>query len=122
MTLQELYTNIDGNYDHAVQIMKTDRLIDKYIRKFSNNAFADKLTEADGDRAKLFEVAHAMKGVCGNLGLDTLAKEAGVITEECRSGGRHVMVDYQLKRAVDELVKRIRETEAGIKEYEEGCG
>lgn len=32
------------------------------------------------------------------------------------------MVDYQLKRAVDELVKRIRETEAGIKEYEEGCG
>ena len=29
MTLQELYTNIDGNYDHAVQIMKTDWLIDK---------------------------------------------------------------------------------------------
>ena len=121
MTLQELYTNIDGNYDHAVQIMKTDRLIDKYIRKFSNNAFADKLTEADGDRAKLFEVAHAMKGVCGNLGLDDLAALADEITEEFRPGNNRKMSDEEAKAKVQNALDMLQKTLDCIEAYEQSA-
>ena len=34
MTIQELYSQIGGNYDQAVRVMRSDRLIDKYVRKF----------------------------------------------------------------------------------------
>ena len=46
MTLQELYTRIDGNYDHAVQIMRMEKLIDRYVRKFPAGSLNDALMAA----------------------------------------------------------------------------
>ena len=37
MTLQELYASIDGSYDHAVQIMRMEKLINRYLSKFPNS-------------------------------------------------------------------------------------
>ena len=37
MTIKELYDNIGGNYEQAVKVMKLDKLIDRHIRKFTNN-------------------------------------------------------------------------------------
>ena len=82
MTIQELYDQIGGNYDHAVQIMRMDKMISKYLLKLTNSGVCEACREAveSFDSTKLFESAHAMKGVCGNLGLDDLAAAVGEIT------------------------------------------
>ena len=70
MTIQQLYDRIGGNYEHAVRIMKKDKLIDKYVRKLKDSNVGDALAQAGEtmDAVKLFESAHAMKGVCANFG------------------------------------------------------
>ncbi len=81
MTIQELYAKIGGNYEQAQKIMKMDKLIDRYVRKLATSGTYEKLSEAGKtmDPTMLFESAHAMKGVCANLGLDDIAHAAGGI-------------------------------------------
>lgn len=50
------------------------------------------------DAARIFEASHAMKGVCGSLGFDTLA-------EEIRAGRERTLTD-------DEVCGKLRNTEA----------
>ena len=71
MTLQELYQNIDGDYDQALRVLRMDKLLDKHIRKLTKNGVITQLLAAGEtmDPTALFEAAHAAKGVCANLGL-----------------------------------------------------
>ena len=122
MTIQELYERIGGNYDQAVRVMKSERLIDKYIRKLKDSKVGETLAEAGEsmDAVKLFESAHAMKGICSNLGLDALAKAADEITEEFRAGNSRKLSDDEVRRRLDAIAERYRTTEEGIRAYEEG--
>ena len=56
MTLQELYQNIDGNYDQAIRVLRIEKLMDKHIRKLTKNGVVDKLIEAgkEKDPVQLF--------------------------------------------------------------------
>ena len=121
MTLQELYQNIDGNYDQAVRVMKSDRLIDKYVRKLKSSGVGEKLAEAGEsmDAGKLFESAHAMKGVCANLCLDALSGAADEITEEFRPGSARKKTDDEVRARLDEIARRYRDTAEAIRRYEE---
>ena len=76
MTLRELYQNIDGDYDQAMRVLRIEKLVDKHIRKFSQNGVVERLLEAGRtkDAQEMFESAHAMKGICGNLGLKDLGR------------------------------------------------
>jgi len=121
MTIAELYEMIDGNYEHAVQIMKKDKMINKYLLKLSNSGVYEQLMAAGEsmDPTALFESAHAMKGVCGNLGLDNLSNMASEITEEFRPGSARSLSDEEVKAklaAVDDLYQK---TADGIRQYEE---
>ena len=120
MTIQELYAKIGGSYDQAVRVMSKDKLIDKYIRKFKNSNVGEKLAEAGEtmDAVKLFESAHAMKGVCSNLGLDALAKATDEITEEFRAGNPRTLSDDQVREKVSAILQRYRQTVQCIAEYE----
>ena len=120
MTIRELYANIGGNYDHAVQVMKMEKLIDRYVRKLKSSGVGEKLAEAGAtmDGEKLFEHAHAMKGVCGNLGLDDLAAAADVITEEFRPGQPRKLSDAEVKAQLDKIDAMYRRAIDGIAEYE----
>lgn len=122
MTIKELYASIGGNYDMAVRIMKSDRLIDKYVRKLKDSHVGEKLAEAGEtmDPVKLFENAHAMKGVCSNLGLDELAKAADEITEEFRPGNPRKLSDDEVEEKLQVIADRYRTTIEGIQSYEEG--
>lgn len=121
MTIQELYSAIDGNYEQAVRVMKSDRLIDKYVRKLKDSQVGEKLAEAGEsmDATRLFESAHAMKGVCSNLGLDRLAAAANEITEEFRPGSARKMTDDEVRARLDEIARRYRDTAEAIRRYEE---
>ena len=122
MTIQELYAQIDGNYEQAQRVMKMDKLIDRYVRKLNKSQVGEALAAAveamDGE--KLFESAHAMKGVCSNLGLDALAAGAEVITEEFRPGTPRKLSDEAVKAKVGEVLALYRRTIEAIKRYEEG--
>lgn len=119
MTIQEVYEKIGGNYDHAVQIMRMDKMISKYLLKLTDSDICDKLREAAGsmDPADLFESAHAMKGVCANLGLDDLAAEVSEVTEEFRPGSGRKLSDDEVKIRLDEIFAKFETTKAGIEEY-----
>ena len=119
MTIQELYDQIGGNYDHAVQIMRMDKMISKYLLKLTDSDVCDKLKEAAGsmDPGALFESAHAMKGVCANLGLDDLAAAVSEVTEEYRPGAGRKLSDDEVKAKLDEIFSKFEKTKAGIEEY-----
>jgi HPt (histidine-containing phosphotransfer) domain-containing protein len=119
MTIQELYDQIGGNYDHAVQIMRMDKMISKYLLKLTDSDICDKLKEAAGsmDPGALFESAHAMKGVCANLGLDDLAAAVSEVTEEYRPGAGRKLSDDEVKAKLDDIFAKFEKTKAGIEEY-----
>ncbi len=120
MTLQELYAKIGGNYEQAQRIMKMDKLIDRYIRKLKNSGVNEQLAAAAEkmDPTGLFESAHAMKGVCANLGLDELAALADEITEEFRPGNSRTLSDAAVQEKLNKINELFQKTLDRIGEYE----
>ena len=122
MTLEELYAMMGGNYEHAKQIMKMDKLIDRYVRKLKSSGVGDAL-EAAGetmDEKQLFDSAHALRGVCANLGLDDLARSADIITEEFRAGNSRKMSDEEVKATIQAILSDYRHAVDCITQYEAG--
>lgn len=122
MTLPELYQTIGGDYDQALRVLHIEKLIDKHIRKFPKNGVVDTLLDAGKtmDPTGLFETAHAVKGVCANLGLTALSDAAAVITEEFRPGNARKLSDAEIGEKlhnIEDMYNRIKE---GIRQYEEG--
>ena len=121
MTLTELYTEIGGDYDQAVRVLRIEKLIDKHIRKLTKNGVIDGLIDA-GKRmepTELFEAAHAMKGVCANLGLVSLSDMASEISEEYRPGNPRKLSDTEVPERIAKLEDFYRKTADGIRRYEE---
>ena len=123
MTLQELYQMIDGNYEQALRVLRMDKLLDKHIRKLTSNGVVENLLEAGNamDPTHLFETAHAMKGVCANLGLTRLSDAASEIAEEFRPGKARRLTDDQVRAKIDAAVEKFRATVQCIREYEESA-
>ena len=123
MTVQELYAKIGGNYEQAQKIMKMDKLIDRYVRKLASSGTYEKLSEAGKtmDPTQLFESAHAMKGVCANLGLDDMARTAGEITEEFRPGSVRKLTDAEIQEKLAALGEMYQRAVKGIEEYAAGA-
>ena len=122
MTLQELYSPIGGDYDQAVRVLRMDKLIDKHIRKLPTNGVVDGLLDAAKrmDPSELFEAAHAMKGVCANLGLVSLSEMASQITEEFRPGKPRSLSDAQVSEIIGKIEEMYKKTVDGIQKYEQG--
>ena len=121
MTLQELYAAIDGDYDQAIRVLRVEKLVDKHIRKLMANGVVEGLIEAGNgmDATELFEKAHAMKGVCANLGLTSLSVAASEIAEEYRPGNPRTMSDDEVKARIAAISEMYAKTAAGIRRYEE---
>jgi len=121
MTLQELYQNIGGDFEQAVRVLRVEKLIDKHIVKFAENPIFDRLFAAEEtmDATELFESTHAIKGVCGNLGLTGLAALASEVTEEFRPGNERKFSDEEVKGKIEEIKALYNKTVEGIKAYEE---
>ena len=119
MTLAELYTEIDGDYEQALKVLRIEKLIDKHIRRLpSNTIFAD-LDEAgkEMDASKLFESAHAIKGVCSNLGLVKLSDAAAEICDEFRPGNARKFTDEEIKNKIGFVDAMFAKAVAGIEKY-----
>lgn len=121
MTLQELYQEIGGSYDQAISVLRVEKLVDKHIRKLTKNGVVDRVIAAgEGmDATELFESAHAMKGVCANLGLTRLAEAASEIAEEFRPGNPRACSDAAVKEKIAGIAGLYQQTAEGIRKYEE---
>ena len=121
MTLQELYESIGGDYDQAIRVLRMDKLVDKHIRKLTKNGVVERLIEAGQamDPTELFETAHAVKGVCANLGLTKIAEAASDIAEEYRPGNPRTLSDAEVAERLQAIADLYAKTVDGIKHYEE---
>ena len=122
MTLQELYKEINGDYDQALRVMRVEKLVDKHIRKLTKNGVVESLLKAGEtmDPVALFETSHAVKGVCANLGLVALSEAASEISEEYRPGNERHFSDAEVKEKLLALEELYRRTLEGISRYEKG--
>ena len=122
MTLRELYSEIGGDYEQAVRVLRMDKLIDKHIRKLTKNGAAERLIEAGKsmDPTELFEAAHAVMGVCANLGLSALSESASEIAEEYRTGKPRKLSDAEVSARLRSFGELYKKTADGIQKYEEG--
>lgn len=120
MTLQELYLSIDGDYDQVMRILRMEKLVDKHIRKFAKNGVVERLLEAGKtkDPTQMFEAAHAMKGVCGNLGLKDLCDIASELSEEYRPGNARKLSDEEVDERLAVVAEAFRKAKEGIARYE----
>ena len=121
MTLRELYQMIDGDYDQALRVLRMEKLLDKHIRKLGNSSVVPQLIAAGEsmDATRLFEAAHAAKGVCANLGLKKLSDTASEIAEEFRPGSPRKLTDAQVGELLGQVEALYRKTEEGIRRYEQ---
>ena len=120
MTLQELYAAMGEDYEQALRVLRAEKLVDKHIRKLAKNGLAESLLAAGEtmDPARLFDAAHAMKGVCGNLGLTHLAAAASEITEEFRPGRSRQMTDEEVKGKLQKISAMFGTAAEAISRYE----
>ncbi len=122
MTLKELYETIGGDYEQALRVLRMDKLVDKHIRKYVKNGVVEKLVDAGNrmDPNEMFECAHAVKGISGNLGLRELSEMASEIAEEFRAGNVRRMSDEEVAKKLSDIDARFRTTADGIRAYEAG--
>ena len=122
MPVQELYESIGGSYDSAKRILPMDQLIAKFVVKFLDDKSFEKIETASqtGDGSGIFEGAHAMKGVCANLGLDSLSQAASLLAEEFRPGHERTMDDAEVQAKIAELKVRYEQTMEGIRQFSAG--
>jgi HPt (histidine-containing phosphotransfer) domain-containing protein len=122
MTLQELYQSIGGDYEQALRVLRMDKLLDKHVRKFTKSGVVETLLAAGEtmDPTQLFESAHAVKGICANLGLNGISDAAAEITEEFRPGNPRSLSDGEVAEKLRRIAGMYRQTVEGIKRYEEG--
>ena len=74
MDVKQFYLKTNSNYEEALSRMMNDFLIEKLVSKFiSNNQYADLIATYEAkDYQAVFNNAHALKGVTGNLALTSL--------------------------------------------------
>ena len=120
MDLKELYEAIDGDYEQATRVLRVEKLIDKHIRRLPNNKVFEEMAAAGQsmDETQLFESAHAMKGLCANLGLMGLSDMASDLAEEFRPGDTRSMSDDEVRERVDQIGALYERTIEGIRQYE----
>ena len=119
MTLKELYENIGADYDQALRVLRIDRLLNKHIQRFPKNDAVSRLVACKEtmDAVELFESAHAIKGLCANLGLTEMSEKAAVIADEFRVGNARSKSDAEVKAILDEIDALYQKTCQGIAEY-----
>lgn len=89
MTLEAFYNEIGSNYAAALMRMgNSEKMLGKFVRKFTNDKTMGELDAAfdSGDYPTAFRMAHTMKGLCANLGLDKLQRSSSELTEALRNG------------------------------------
>ena len=102
MTLENCYQQIGSDYKQALARMaNSEKMLLKFVKKFPNDPSAAELFASfeKGDFQTAFRMAHTMKGLCANLGLDRLRESSSELTEALRGS---------VAENAGELLERVR--------------
>ena len=120
MTLQECYAAMGGSYDDAINRLRSERLVQKFVLKFLNDGSYDLLCRSleEKNYEEAFRAAHTIKGVCQNLSFTKLQDSSSRLCESLRSGytpeadalAKETAEDYQATVAA---IKTFQEASAG---------
>ena len=74
MTLEACYQLLEGDYADVCRRLPSKNLIEKFIGKFLEDKSYETLCIhfQDGNRREAFLAAHTLKGICANLGFQSL--------------------------------------------------
>ena len=114
MTLEQLYAQIGGAYSDTLGRLRSEKLIERFIRKFPDDPSFSQLETAiaEKDWETAFRAAHTLKGVAQNLGLQELYLVDEQLTEALR--GPKELQDKELFQKVSQCYQK---TVAGIREF-----
>ncbi|WP_082989587.1 Hpt domain-containing protein [Christensenella intestinihominis] len=90
VTIEECYAGLGSSYEKVVARLGKRERVEKFLSRFpadeSYPTLCGAIEEGRGEEA--FRAAHSLKGICMNLGLETLYGAANALTEALR--GRRV--------------------------------
>ena len=88
MTIQECYRQMGANYEDVLKRLYNEGMICRFTLMFLNDESYPKLEQSlkEGNAQEAFRAAHALKGVCQNLGFTNLYQPAYELTEVLRAG------------------------------------
>lgn len=105
MTVKEFYAAVGGDYNVALRRMMNEDFIKRMLTKFlANNSFhAIKEGLDNKDPKAMFEGAHSLKGVAGNLALTHLFDKTCVVVEAVRNYEevKEIHLDKEMKELED---------------------
>lgn len=88
MTIKECYDVFGGDYNAVLSRLMTEGLVKKFLLKFPQDGSYDLLIKSldEGNYEEAFRAAHTIKGICHNLGIESLLASVSPLTEELRDG------------------------------------
>ena len=106
MNVQEVYMNINGDYNDIMQRLGKEELVIRFSKKFLNDPSFKELKEAmqEDDMEKAFRAIHTLKGVCMNLSFISLLEVSKTLTEALRPGNEMPERDI-----LDEMFRNVEE-------------
>lgn len=107
MTIRECYDELGSDFDKVLSRLVSDALVKKFALKLLDDPSFGQLKAAlaDGDAETAFRMAHTLKGICLNLGLDNLFTPSQDLTEKLR-GANSVEGTDELFAAVEKEYDR----------------
>lgn len=119
MTLETFYNEIGSDYKSVLMRMgNSEKMLAKFVRKFSNDKTTDELMKSfeSGDYELAFRMAHTLKGLCANLGLDKLQESSAALTESLRNGASPNSAELleRVKNDYDMTVGALAQLDDGI--------
>ena len=115
MDIREAYQTLGCNYDEVFSRFGTEGLVKRFALKFLSDQSFNELKSAleSKDVEVAFRSAHTLKGICLNLGFDSLYEVSSALTEKLR--GREIDGYEPYFKAVqdkyDEYVRVIEQVE-----------
>lgn len=86
MNLKEFYEVSGGDYEDAVQRIRNEDMLKKFVMKYAADPSYSNLIAAvaDKDWETAFRSVHTIKGIAQNLGFARLQAAAELLTEDLR--------------------------------------
>ncbi len=112
MKLEELYDAVNGDYEEVVsRFGGSVAMVDKFVHRFVDDHSIDDCNNENLETA--FRGAHTLKGICSNLGFQSLFEISNELTEKLRPLKK---VDYedllnQLNKEYERIIALIKEVE-----------
>lgn len=88
MTMEECYTRLGADYADVLRRLGKEEWVKHFLCKLPEDESFPHLCKAMEmqSETEAFRAAHSLKGVCMNLGLTSMSRSVGMLTDELRKG------------------------------------